>query len=234
MHVGSSFRVMVTRGDFAHRCRSSRGRSLTPIVEPALLTGVGPRVADVPTVAGHPYVSPYEDLKLKAPEFSRPRERRNAMANALVASLVALLICGLGTSTAWAQTAGHVMASPADLKWLDVPSLPAGAKIAVIEGQLSDPVPFTFRLKFPANYKIPAHSHPAIERVTVIYGTLNLGMGDVLDETKTSPLPVGSIAIMPPKTNHFGWTKEETVVQLHGVGPWAVTYVNPADDPRKK
>ena len=88
--------------------------------------------------------------------------------------------------------------------------------------------------KFPANYKIPAHWHPAIEHVTVISGTLNLGLGDKLDEAKAKPLSAGSVAIMQPKTNHFGWTKDETVVQVHGVGPWGVTYVNPADDPRKE
>jgi hypothetical protein len=116
-----------------------------------------------------------------------------------------------------------------------VPSLPPGAKIAVIEGPPNEAVPFTFRLKFPANYKIPAHSHPAIEHVTVISGGgFNLGMGDKLDMAKTKSLPVGSVAVMQPKTNHFGWTKEETIVQVHGVGPWGINYVNPEDDPRKK
>ena len=94
--------------------------------------------------------------------------------------------------------------------------------------------PFTIRIKLPADYKIPAHWHPAIEHVTVLSGTFNLGMGDKLDPTKTKALPAGSMAIMQPKTNHFGWTKEETIVQVHGVGPWGVNYVDPADDPRKK
>ena len=156
------------------------------------------------------------------------------MNTRLVVSLVVLAIGCLGVSTGRAQTSGHIMVSPTDLKWADVPSLPPGAKIAVIEGPPTESVPFTFRLKLPANYRIPAHSHPAIEHVTVISGTLNLGMGDKLDEAKTKPLSVGSVAIMQPKTNHFGWTKEETVVQVHGIGPWGLTYVNPADDPRKK
>lgn len=128
----------------------------------------------------------------------------------------------------------QVMVMPADLKWVDVPSLPPGAKIAVIEGPLNEAVPFTLRLKFPADYKVPAHWHPAIEHVTVISGTFNMGAGDALDPSKTQPLTAGSVAIMQPNTNHFAWTKEETIVQVHGVGPWAITYVNPADDPRKK
>jgi len=128
----------------------------------------------------------------------------------------------------------HQMIRPADLKWSDVPSLPPGAKIAVIEGKMSEAQAFTVRLSFPANYKLPAHWHPAVERVTVLSGTFHMGMGDKLDPSKTMALTAGSIAIMQPKTNHFAWTKEATVVQLHGTGPWGVTYVNEADDPRKK
>ena len=74
--------------------------------------------------------------------------------------------------------ADHIMVTPKDLKWSDVPSLPPGAKIAVIEGPLNEAVPFTVRLKLPANYKVPAHWHPAIEHVTVISGTFNMGTGD--------------------------------------------------------
>ena len=151
-----------------------------------------------------------------------------------IACAVILGIVSMGTSTVWAQAGAHVVVVPADLKWVDVPSLPAGAKLAVIEGPLNEAVPFTFRLKLPAEYKIPAHWHPAIEHVTVISGVLYMGAGDKLDPKQTRPLPAGSVVIMPPKTNHFGWTKGETIVQIHGVGPWAVTYVNPADDPRKK
>ena len=128
----------------------------------------------------------------------------------------------------------HIMVTPNDLKWADVPSLPPGAKVAVIEGPMDQATPFTIRIKLPADYKIPAHWHPAIEHVTVLSGTFNLGMGDKLDPTKTKALSAGSMAIMQPKTNHFVWTKEEAIVQVHGVGPWGVTYVDPADDPRKK
>ena len=154
----------------------------------------------------------------------------------LVAPLVALVIGCLGVAAGSAQTAGHshIMVTPDDLKWADVPSLPPGAKIAVIEGPITEAVPFTFRLKLPANYKIPAHWHPAIEHVTVISGAFNMGTGDKLDMAKTKALSAGSVAIMQPKTHHFGWMKEETIVQVHGVGPWGVTYVNPEDDPRKK
>ena len=139
------------------------------------------------------------------------------------------------SSAAFAQTDGHVMVKPGDLKWADVPSLPPGAKLAVIEGPLDkEGAPITFRVKFPANYQIPAHWHPTTEHVTVISGTLNLGTGDKLDRAKTSALPAGGFAVMPAKMNHFGWTKGETVVQVHGTGPWTINYVNPADAPKKK
>jgi anti-sigma factor ChrR (cupin superfamily) len=148
---------------------------------------------------------------------------------------VALLLTFLACMPAsWAQSSDHRMVSPSDLKWSDVPSLPPGAKISVIEGPISEAVPFTFRLKFPANYRIPAHWHPAVERVTVISGTFYMGVGDKLDTQQSMPLPPGSMMIMQPKTNHFAWTKEDVVVQLSGTGPWGITYVNPADDPRKK
>ncbi len=126
------------------------------------------------------------------------------------------------------------MVSPAELKWADVPSLPPGVKIAVIEGPLNEAVPITFRLKFPADYKLPAHWHPGIEHVTVMSGTFNMGTGDKFDAAKTNPLSTGSVAIMAPRTQHFAWTREEAIVQVHGMGPWGINYVNPADDPRKK
>jgi quercetin dioxygenase-like cupin family protein len=157
-----------------------------------------------------------------------PRIRLLTLAFALVA---------LGPTAAWAEDpshADHIMVLPADLKWADAKSLPPGAKVAVIEGPLNEAVPFTFRVKLPADYKLPAHWHPAIEHVTVLSGTYNFGTGDKFDKEKTKALPPGSTVINQPKTNHFVWTSEETVIQVHGVGPWSINYVNPADDPRKK
>lgn len=156
------------------------------------------------------------------------------MKIALFAISVGLVVTSLAPSASWADPTHHLMVTPTELRWADVPSLPAGAKIAVIEGPMNEAVPFTVRIKLPANYEIPAHWHPGIEHVTVISGTFNMGTGDKLDKTKSQPLTTGSVAIMQPKTTHFAWTKDETIVQIHGVGPWAINYVNPADDPRKK
>src|SRR5436190_688017 len=104
-----------------------------------------------------------------------------------IAWAVMLGIMSVATPPIWAQSGvhtegtGHRMLTPGDLTWVEVPSLPPGAKLALIEGPLNEPVPFTFRLQFPANYQIPAHWHPAVERVTVISGTVNMGIGNKED-----------------------------------------------------
>lgn len=128
----------------------------------------------------------------------------------------------------------HIMLTNADLKWSNPEALPPGAKLAVLEGDPTQPGFFTMRVKLPANYRIPAHWHPVDEHVTVLSGTFNMGMGDKLDEKATKELPTGSFAVMPAGKHHFAWTKVETVVQLHGVGPWGINYINPNDDPRLK
>ena len=152
-------------------------------------------------------------------------------ASRVMPMVIPLLLSG---SLAMAQ-GGHVMLSADEVKWGPGPaSLPPGAQVAVIEGKPSEPGPFTMRLKFPAGYKVPAHSHPAIEHVTVLSGSIHFGMGDKFDATKLQPMKAGSFIVMPIGTTHFVETKEEAVLQLHGVGPWGVKYVNPEDDPSKK
>jgi hypothetical protein len=156
------------------------------------------------------------------------------MKNRIHAVLVVVIGVCAGLSSSWAQIDGHRMITPSDLNWADVPSLPAGAKIAVIEGPMNEAVPFTIRLKFPANYRIPAHWHPAVERVTVLSGTFHMGVGDRFDPQRGMAVRPGGMMIMQPGTRHFAWTEGEVTVQLHGTGPWGITYVDPADDPRKK
>jgi quercetin dioxygenase-like cupin family protein len=148
--------------------------------------------------------------------------------------MLALVLVLLGGSGAMAQS-GHVMLGPDEIKWGPAPpSLPRGAMLAVIEGKPSEPGPFTMRLKFPAGFRVAPHSHPAIEHLTVLSGTINFGMGDTFDAGTLTPMRAGSFIVMPVGTNHFVETKEETVVQVHGVGPWGVKYANPQDDPSKQ
>lgn len=148
--------------------------------------------------------------------------------------LILLAFTGWAATTTWSQSSDHQMVMPSDLEWVEAPGLPKGATVAVIEGPLDQAVPFTWRGKLPANYTIPPHWHPAVERVTVLSGALHMGFGDKFDKSKTMALGPGSMSIMQPKTTHFVWTDTEAVIQVHGTGPWGITYVNPDDDPRKK
>ncbi len=118
-------------------------------------------------------------------------------------------------------------------QWGPAPAaLPRGASVAVLEGDPTQAGPFTMRVLLPAGYRIPPHFHPVTEHVTVIRGVFQLGMGDTFDAGRLTDLPAGAFAAMSPGTRHFARTEVETVIQLHGVGPWGLTYVNPADDPR--
>jgi mannose-6-phosphate isomerase-like protein (cupin superfamily) len=145
-----------------------------------------------------------------------------------------LAVACLLAAPALAQHGSHNIVTTSDLTWQDVAALPPGAKIAVIEGKMNEAGPITARIKFPANYKIPAHYHPVTERVTVLSGTVNIGMGDKFDTQKTTAMNPGTVLLMPPEMHHFAWTNEEAVIQLNVTGPWGVTYVDPADDPRKE
>jgi anti-sigma factor ChrR (cupin superfamily) len=122
-----------------------------------------------------------------------------------------------------------------DVKWGPTPNiLPPGAQIAVVSGDPFKDGLYVIRLKMPAGYKIPAHNHPTTEYVTVISGEFSLGMGDKLDPKKGISLSPGGFAEAPAKMNHYAWTTGEAIVQVHGQGPFAITYVDPADDPSKK
>src|SRR5580765_3812820 len=123
---------------------------------------------------------------------------------------------------------------PGQIKWTDGPaSLPPGAKIALLEGDLSKEGPFVMRLRLPDGYRIPPHVHPKAERLTVISGTFNIGMGDKFDAKAGREMPAGTFGTWSAGMKHFVWSKGETVVQLHGDGPWQIEYVSPLDDPRK-
>ena len=137
------------------------------------------------------------------------------------------------TSIPYRGEGKHVMLNADDLEWGDIASMAPGARIAVIEGDLSKEEPFTFRLKLPADYRIEPHVHPAYERVTVLSGTLHFAHGKEFDRAKTMPLRQGGVAIMPPGDPMFGYTEEETIIQLNGIGPWGIEYISPEDDPRK-
>jgi quercetin dioxygenase-like cupin family protein len=148
-------------------------------------------------------------------------------------SLIAMITIG-GTFDVAAQAEHSKAVNPDTLKWGPAPpSLPKGAQAAVLSGDPGKPGPFTIRLKFPPGFKVPAHNHPTFEAVTLISGSVTIGMGDKLDESKGEKLAPGGFIYLAEKTNHFAIANTESIVQINSEGPFNVNYVNPADDPRK-
>src|SRR5205823_11267220 len=122
----------------------------------------------------------------------------------------------------------HVALNPDDLKWGDVPpGLPPGAKMAVLAGDPTKKGPFTVRMQSPAGYKIPPHTHPTAENLTVISGTFSIGTGDKFDEAAGKEPGADSFVVMPAGMRHYAWTTTETVIQIHGKGPCEIIYVDP-------
>jgi len=151
----------------------------------------------------------------------------------VLSAALATLAFALNASAAVAQDA-HAIIAPDRIQWGPAPNvLPPGAEAAVLYGDPSKEGLFALRLKLPAGYVIPPHTHPAIEAVTVISGTFKLGMGEEADASTAEALPDGSFFALPAGHPHFASVDEETVVQISTNGPWGLTYVNPADDPRK-
>jgi len=134
------------------------------------------------------------------------------------------------------STDKHTILAPNDIKWgPPPPSLPPGAQFAVLQG---DPgkagSAYTIRAKFPDGYKVPPHWHPADENVTVLEGTLMMGLGEKFDTGMGHALTAGGFASMPAGVRHFAWSKRGATIQINGIGPFAINYVNPADDPTPK
>jgi quercetin dioxygenase-like cupin family protein len=156
-------------------------------------------------------------------------------AHKAVAVSLALLSATFLASTALAEDAGLIVATSSALKWTAAPSVGPGAMMAVIEGDLKTAAPFTLRLKLPANTKIGVHTHPVTERVTVISGTFYFATGDTFDPAQAKAYQPGDTLIIPVGVSMYAASRDqETVLQLHGTGPWGINYHNLADDPRNK
>ena len=146
-------------------------------------------------------------------------------------TLIAAALC----IAAPAFGADSMIMNKQDIKWGAVPpSLPKGAKIAVLNGDPGKPGQFTIRLQMPAGYKIAPHWHSQDENLTLISGAMYLGMGEKIDKAKATALKAGAYHYLPAKTNHYAFTRgQATVIQVSGEGPFDINWVNPADDPEK-
>jgi quercetin dioxygenase-like cupin family protein len=158
------------------------------------------------------------------------------MKTILVSALAILLAISFSStlsSTEETQSGEMRLYPPTTIEWKAGPAaLPPGAKMAVLEGDPTKEGAFVVRFQFPDGYHVPPHTHPKTERVTVISGILHLSTGEALDRSSAKKLPAGSFGYWPAGMKHTAWSEGETVIQLHGTGPWQINYVNPADDPR--
>lgn len=127
------------------------------------------------------------------------------------------------------------MLNSSEVKWGDPPPVfEKGASFALISGDPSKTGMYVVRLKMPAGYQIAPHWHPTDEHVTVISGTVAFGMGEKFDESDMKEVSSGGYALMPAEMRHFAMANTAAIVQVQGMGPFALTYVNPADDPRER
>ncbi|MEP6491698.1 MAG: cupin domain-containing protein [bacterium] len=148
-----------------------------------------------------------------------------------VASAVFVLALASATVCSHSPTANDTNTEP-ELNWGPAPAIfPAGAQMAVLQGDPSSTALFTVRLRLPDGYKIPPHTHPTDENVTVVSGTFRVGMGAKFDLTSAASLGAGGFVVAPANGAHFAAAQGPTIVQVHAMGPFAMTYVNPADTP---
>jgi hypothetical protein len=149
-------------------------------------------------------------------------------------TLLAALGAGLALATPAPAMDMHKIIKADAIQWMPAPpQLPKGAQVAVVYGDPGKPSPYIILAKMPDGYAVPPHWHKQTENVTVISGTFNVGMGDKLDKTKTEALTAGGFFSSGAEMRHFAWIKGETVIQVTGVGPFDITYVDPKDDPSK-
>lgn len=148
--------------------------------------------------------------------------------------LYLLPVLALAAMAASAQDASSIL-NVKDMKWGDAPaSLPKGGKMAVLYGDPSKAGPFSIRARLPAGYMVAPHFHTNDENLTVLSGALYLGMSDTVDKNTADTLKPGGFHHLPGKTHHYAFTKGPTELQISGDGPFDITYLNAADDPRNR
>ncbi len=141
--------------------------------------------------------------------------------------IMSLIATPLSYSADAAQNSAPILIKADDVTFHPAPGFPKGAQIVILRGDLSKAEPYTLRFKFPDGFVIPAHWHSTDEEVTVLSGTLNVGMGDKVDKSKSTALTAGGFQVVPALAHHYVWSSGETVIQLDGMGPRTTTFVNP-------
>jgi hypothetical protein len=149
-----------------------------------------------------------------------------------IAWLLMVVLLGQSGAEAEDRPLEYIRITPADLKWNPHPTMPRGAQIAVLQGNPGKPGLFTLRIKLPANYAVPVHSHPDERTRTIISGTYYSAIGDKADASKLIAFPPGTVSYVPPTVWQFAETRgEEVVFQITGIGPTRIDFLNPEDNP---
>jgi quercetin dioxygenase-like cupin family protein len=165
-----------------------------------------------------------------------PNKEGHMKRSLSIIAVCATLVCAVGLARAKDKAPAKpeaVTIIAADVKFGPAPpNLPAGGQIAVLHGDPGKKGVYAIRFKMPDGYKIPPHWHSLDEELTVVSGTFNLAMGDKAGEN-VHALDAGSYHYLPGKMHHSAEAKGETVVEIHGNGPFDIHYLNPADDPSK-
>lgn len=156
------------------------------------------------------------------------------MKRLMFLALPLLLVAGSAVHAKKATAAAPAKkTAPADLKWMaGPPGLPAGATFAVVSGDPGKKGMFTVQIKMPPNYAVRPHWHPTDENVTLVSGRLAYGMSDQLDRAAAQAINPGEKVVMKAKGHHWVFTGDGAEIQVSAMGPFMITYVDPADDPR--
>lgn len=141
------------------------------------------------------------------------------MYHSKIKKFFSVVLTCLLSNVSQAITLGPVVVKADNLKWFAVKDLPPGAEVATVFGDPTRHAYFIVRIKLPANYSIPRHTHPINEHDTILLGKLYFKVG-----SKSGSLAAGDFIEFPANVAHATWTKEETIIQINGVGPWKVVY----------
>jgi quercetin dioxygenase-like cupin family protein len=135
------------------------------------------------------------------------------------------------TAAAPAEEVGQLeMNASAGMRWspFSMSGFAPGVQLAVIHGNPGGTSDYTIRLRFPDGYEVPPHWHPKSEHVTVLQGHFSVGMGERVDASAMREFGPGDFLYAPPRMPHYARARGETVVQLHGEGPFEIRLVGAA------
>jgi hypothetical protein len=147
--------------------------------------------------------------------------------------MVALLLGG-GALAVSAARADETIVTQQQLKWTQSPNLAKGGQYAYVQGKPNEPGPYVYMVKLPANFKIAPHAHNDARTYVIVSGTLYSGEGEKFDQARLKAIPAGSVMTYTAGTKHFAASKQPVTFAVSGTGPTEFTYLDPADDPRKK